>query len=289
MELKDAILELLRRAATDLPPDVEKALREAHDREGEGTPARAVFKTILKNVELARKQSTPICQDTGSLIFYIDFPVGDSEKKYRKAIEEAAEEATRRQYLRPNAVNPITGKNSGTNIGINHPYIHFHQWDKDEVRIRLLLKGGGSENVGTQYKLPDSSLGAGRDLKGIRKVIIDAVLKAQGKGCSPGTIGVGIGGDRVTSYILSKEQFFRKIGERHPEKDIAELESSLYDELNTLGIGPMGFGGKTTVLDVFIDYQHRHPATFFVAISYNCWAFRRKALTIKDGEVQYDD
>ncbi len=289
MELKNAILELLRRAATDLPPDIEKALKEAHDREGEGTPARAVFKTILKNVELARKQSTPICQDTGSLIFYIDFPVGDTEEKYRKAIEEAAIEATKKQYLRPNAVNPITGKNSGTNVGINHPYIHFHQWDKDEVRIRLLLKGGGSENVGTQYKLPDSSLGAGRDLKGIRKVIIDAVLKAQGKGCSPGTIGVGIGGDRVTSYILSKEQFFRKIGERHPEKDIAELEKALYDDLNKLGIGPMGFGGKTTVLDVFIDYQHRHPATFFVAISYNCWAFRRKALAIKNGEVSYDD
>ncbi len=289
MELKNAILELLRRAATDLPPDVEKALKEAHDREGEGTPARAVFKTILKNVELARKQSTPICQDTGSLIFYIDFPVGDTEEKYRKAIEEAAVEATKKQYLRPNAVNPITGKNSGTNVGINHPYIHFHQWDKDEVRVRLLLKGGGSENVGTQYKLPDSSLGAGRDLKGIRKVIIDAVLKAQGKGCSPGTLGVGIGGDRVTSYILSKEQFFRKIGERHPEKEIAELEKALYADLNKLCIGPMGFGGKTTVLDVFIDYQHRHPATFFVAISYNCWAFRRKALTIKNGEVSYDD
>jgi len=289
MELKNAILELLRRAATDLPPDVEKALKEAHDREGEGTPARAVFKTILKNVELARKQSTPICQDTGSLIFYIDFPVGDTEEKYRKAIEEAAVEATKKQYLRPNAVNPITGKNSGTNVGINHPYIHFHQWDKDEVRVRLLLKGGGSENVGTQYKLPDSSLGAGRDLKGIRKVIIDAVLKAQGKGCSPGTLGVGIGGDRVTSYILSKEQFFRKIGERHPEKEIAELEKVLYADLNKLCIGPMGFGGKTTVLDVFIDYQHRHPATFFVAISYNCWAFRRKALTIKNGEVSYDD
>ncbi len=289
MELKDAILELLRRAATDLPPDIENALKKAYEREDEGTPAKAVFKTILKNVELARKQSTPICQDTGSLIFYIDFPIGDEEQKYRKAIAEAAEEATKKQYLRPNAVNPITGKNSGTNVGINHPYIHFHQWDKSEVRIRLLLKGGGSENVGTQYKLPDASLKAGRDLKGIRKVIIDAVLKAQGKGCSPGTLGIGIGGDRVTSYILSKEQFFRKMGERHPEKEIAELELSLYEELNQLGIGPMGFGGKTTVLDVFIDYQHRHPATFYVAISYNCWAFRRKTLTIKNGEVSYDD
>lgn len=289
MDLKDAIVELLRRAATDLPPDVEKALRDAYEREGEGTPARAVFRTILENVELARKQSTPMCQDTGSIIMYVDFPVGDDEKKYREAINAAAEEATKKQYLRPNAVNPITGKNSGTNVGINHPYIHFHQWDRDEVRIRLLLKGGGSENVGAQYKLPDASLGAGRDLEGVRKVIIDAVWKAQGKGCSPGILGVGIGGDRVTSYMLSKEQLFRKIGERHPEKEIAELERKLYEDLNKLSIGPMGFGGKTTVLDVFIDYQHRHPATFYVAITYNCWAFRRKTLIIKNGEVEYGD
>jgi len=289
MDLKDALVELIRRAATDLPPDVEKALREAYEREDDGTPAKAVFKTILQNVKMAREKSTPICQDTGALIFYIDFPVGDEERKYREAINAAAAEATKKYYLRPNAVNPITGKNSGNNVGINHPYIHFHQWDKDEVRIRLLLKGGGSENVGTQYKLPDASLGAGRDMDGIRKVILDAVWKAQGKGCSPGTLGVGIGGDRVTSYILSKEQFFRRIGERHPEKIIADFETSLYEEINSMGIGPMGFGGKTTVLDVFVDYQHRHPATFYVSISYNCWAFRRKAMIIKNGEVSYVD
>ncbi len=289
MELKDALVELLRRAATDLPPDVEKALREAYEREEDGTPAKAVFRTILENVRLAREKSTPICQDTGSIIFYVDFPVGEKEEVYRKAINAAAEEATKKQYLRPNAVNPITGKNSGNNVGINHPFIHFHQWDKDEVRIRLLLKGGGSENVGAQYKLPAPELKAGRDLEGVRKVVLDAVFKAQGKGCAPGTIAVAIGGDRVTSYMLSKEMLFRRIGERHPEPEIAEFERRLYNELNQLGIGPMGFGGKTTVLDVFVDYQHRHPATFFVAITYNCWAFRRKTLYIRNGEVSYDD
>ena len=289
MELKDALVELLRRAATDLPPDVEKALREAYEREEDGTPAKAVFRTILENVRLAREKSTPICQDTGSIIFYVDFPVGEKEEVYRKAINAAAEEATKKQYLRPNAVNPITGKNSGNNVGINHPFIHFHQWDKDEVRIRLLLKGGGSENVGAQYKLPAPELKAGRDLEGVRKVVLDAVFKAQGKGCAPGTIAVAIGGDRVTSYMLSKEMLFRRIGERHPEPEIAEFERRLYNELNQLRIGPMGFGGKTTVLDVFVDYQHRHPATFFVAITYNCWAFRRKTLYIRNGEVSYDD
>ncbi len=288
MELKESILELLRRAATDLSPDVEAAIRKARDKEDEGTPARNVFDTILENVELARKQSTPMCQDTGSLVIYIDFPVGDSEKKYRDAIEWAAKEATAKQYLRPNAVDPVTSKNSGNNVGVNAPYIHFHQWDKDEVRIRLLLKGGGSENVGAQYKLPHQPINAGRDLKGVRKVIIDAVTKAQGLGCAPGTIGVGIGGGRDTSYTLSKEQFFRKMGQRSERKELAELEVQLLEDLNKLEIGPMGFGGKTTVMDVFIAAQDRHPATFYVAISYNCWAFRRKSMTIKEGEVYYD-
>lgn len=288
MELKESILELIRQAAVDLSPDVEKILADAYALEDEGSPAKNVFNTILENVKMARENSTPICQDTGSLIFYIDFPEGESEKKYREAVNAAAEEATKLQYLRPNAVDSITGKNSGNNIGTNAPYFHFHQWDKNEVRIRLMLKGGGSENVGTQYKLPHPPLKAGRDLKGVRKLIIDAVVKAQGLGCAPGVIGVGIGGDRMTSFALSKEQFFRKIGQRNPVKELADLEKELYKDLNTLSIGPMGFGGKTTVLDVFIDAQHRHPATFFVAISYTCWAFRRKTMTIKNGEVSYD-
>lgn len=288
MELKNAILELIRRAATDLSPDVEKALADAYKREDKGTPAKGVFNTILENVRLARKMNTPICQDTGSLIFYIDVPVGHSEKTYREAVNWAATEATSLQYLRPNAVDIISGKNSGNNIGINAPYIHFRQWDQDQIRVRLMLKGGGSENVGAQYKLPYPELKAGRDLAGVRKVIIDAVLKAQGLGCAPGVIGVGIGGDRVTSYSLSKKQFFRKIGQRNTQKDLCELETGLNRDLNQLQIGPMGFGGKTTVLDVFVEAQHRHPASYFVSISYTCWAFRRKSMTIKNGEVSYD-
>ncbi len=289
MELKESILELIRRAATDLPPDVEKALQKAYEKEDDNTPAKNVFATILENVKLARKQSTPMCQDTGSLVFYIDFPEGSLERTYREAIEWAAIEATKHQYLRPNAVDPVTNRNTGNNIGVNAPYIHFHQWDKDEVRIRLLLKGGGSENVGSQYKLPNAALHAGRDLRGVRKVVIDAVKNAQGLGCAPGTIGVGIGGGRDTSYTLSKEQFFRKLGERSPIKELADLEVELYNDLNKLQIGPMGFGGKTTVLDVFVAAQARHPATFYVSVSYNCWAFRRKAMIIKNGEVEYDD
>ena len=289
MELKEAVLELIRRAATDLPPDVENVLNKAFEKEEKGSPAWNVFDTILQNVKMARKQSTPMCQDTGALVFYIDYPAGGYEQEYRQAIDRAAEEATNHQYLRPNAVDPVSGKNSGNNLGINAPYIHFHQWDKDEVRIRLLLKGGGSENVGTQYKLPYPPLNAGRDLRGVRKLVIDAVRNAQGLGCAPGTIGVGIGGGRDTAYTLSKEQFFRKMGQRSEIQELADLEVELYNDLNKLEIGPMGFGGKTTVLDVFIGAQHRHPATYYVSVSYNCWAFRRKAMTIKNGEVTYDD
>ncbi len=289
MELKKSILELIRRAATDLPPDVEAKLQEAYEREDDGTPAKNVFSTILENVKMARKQSTPMCQDTGALVFYIDYPEAGIERTYREAVDWAAAEATAKQYLRPNAVDPVSGKNSGNNLGINAPYIHFHQWDKDEVRIRLLLKGGGSENVGTQYKLPHPPLHAGRDLKGVRKLVIDAVRNAQGLGCAPGAIGVGIGGGRDTAYTLSKEQFFRKMGQRSHIPELAALEKELYEDLNKLQIGPMGFGGKTTVMEVFIGAQHRHPATYYVSISYNCWAFRRKAMTIKNGEVTYDD
>ena len=287
--LQEAFVELLRRGATDLPPDVEASLRAAHAREDEGTPAKAVFRTILENVEMARKDSTPICQDTGSLIFYIDYPAGGSEKPLREAACAAAEAATRKYYLRPNAVDPLTGKNSGTNVGVNAPFFHFHQWDHPHTRVRVMHKGGGSENVGIQYRLPDSALGAGRDIKGIRKCIIDAVVKAQGFGCAPGAIGVGIGGDRMTSYLLSKEQFFRPLGSRSEIPALAALEEELEAKLNELNIGPMGFGGKTTVLGVLIGAQHRHPATFYVAVSYMCWAYRRKTMIIQDGEVKYED
>ena len=288
MELNGPLLELIRLTATDLSIDVEQVIKKASKLEEKDTPASNVFNTIFENIKMARAQSTPICQDTGSLVFYIDYPEGDSQKKYRKAVEWAAKEATGLQYLRPNAVDPITSKNSGNNIGINAPYIHFHEWDENKVRIRLMLKGGGSENVGAQYKLPYPQLKAGRDLAGVRKVIIDAVTNAQGLGCAPGIIGVGIGGGRDTSFALSKEQFFRKIGERNPVKALANLEVELLKDLNKLEIGPMGFGGKTTVLEVFIGSQDRHPATFFVSVSYTCWAYRRKTLTINNGEVNYD-
>jgi len=287
-DLTQHFVELIRRTATDLPQDVEQALRTARDREEPGTPAVAILDTILENVRLARENSTPICQDTGTPIFYVYYPTGWSTLELRKQIRDAVAIATERAYLRPNAVDSLTGQNTGDNLGEEFPTIHFEEWEEPYLRVDLMLKGGGCENVGAQYKLPDARLKAGRDLEGVRKVVLDAVVEAQGKGCAPGILGVAIGGDRGTSYLRSKEQLFRRLGQRHPNPKLAELEERIRDEANRLGIGPMGLGGKTTVLDVQMDALHRLPASYFVSVSYMCWANRRRTLIYRDGEVQID-
>lgn len=286
-DLTEAFVELLRRAATDLPADVEQALRMAYNSEDEGSPAQSVLGSILDNVELARKQSTPVCQDTGTPIFYVRYPAGWSTLQLRQQIEAAARQATAKSYLRPNAVDSLSGKNSGDNTGERFPSIHFEEWEEDYLQVDLTLKGGGSENCGAQYRLPYSALQAGRDLEGVRKVALDAVYQAQGQGCAPGILGIAIGGDRGIGYEVSKEQFHRPLGERHTNADLAALESRILEEANTLGIGPMGFGGKTTVLDVKIDAAHRLPACYFVTVSYMCWACRRHRMTLRNGQVAY--
>ncbi len=285
-DLTEHFLELVRRTSTDLRSDVEEALRRARDQEEPGSAARAALDTILKNIELARQKSTPICQDTGTPIFYVYYPTGWSTLKLRQQIRQAVAEATRRAYLRPNAVDSLTGRNTGDNLGDAFPYIHFEEWEEDYLKVDLMLKGGGCENVGAQYKLPDTRLKADRDLEGVRKVVLDAVHKAQGKGCAPGIIGVAIGGDRTTSYIRSKEQFFRPLDDENPNPDLAAMEKRLTEQANSLGIGPMGFGGRTTVLGVKVSALHRLPASYFVTASYMCWADRRRTLTYRDGQVE---
>ena len=287
-DLTEPILELIRLTSTDLPPDAEKSIRSAVEQEEPGSAARGALETILQNVELSRQKSTPICQDTGTPIFYVYYPEGWSTRKLRQQIESAVAEATKRSYLRPNSVNSLSGKNTGNNLGGHHfPSIHFEEVEGDELKIELILKGGGCENVGAQYSLPDSRLGAGRDLAGVRKVVLDAVHKAQGKGCAPGILGVAIGGDRGSSYYASKEALFRQIDDTHPDPEIAQLEDRLTAEANELGIGPMGFGGQTTVLGTKITDLNRLPASFFVSVSYMCWAYRRRKMTLQDGNASY--
>ncbi|MBS1271270.1 MAG: L(+)-tartrate dehydratase subunit alpha [Candidatus Marinimicrobia bacterium] len=286
--LEEQVYDLIVRASTDLPEDVVRAMKEARSHEKDGTSAKNVFGMLLQNVDLAREAKTPICQDTGTNIYHVHYPAGTSTLQLRKVIKRATERATKDSILRPNAVDPITGKNSGNNLGTENPFFHFEEWEDDALEIKLMLKGGGCENVSGQYKLPDSSLDAGRDLNGVYKTIIDAVNNAQGLGCAPGIIGAGVGGDRATSHLTAKKQLFRKLDDDNPDAELAKMEKRLYKDLNSLGIGPMGFGGKTTVLGVKLGTAHRVPASYFVSIAYMCWAYRRHSLTLKNGEVIYD-
>lgn len=278
-------IELIRRASTDLPADIEAALRKARDSEEAGSAAQTAFDSILENVHMSRSASTPICQDTGTPIFYVYYPAGWSTLALKKQIREAVETATARAYLRPNSVDTLTGKNPGNNLGDDFPYFHFEEWEEPYLKVDLMLKGGGCENVGAQYSLPDTRLDAGRDLEGVRRAVLDAVHQAQGMGCAPAVIGVAIGGDRGSSYIKSKEQFYRPLDDVNENPKLAALEQRLTEEANTLGIGPMGFGGKTTVLSVKIDSLERLPASYFVTASYMCWADRRRTLVYRDGQV----
>jgi fumarate hydratase class I len=287
-DLTSAFLELIRLTSTDLSPDVEKSLINARDREAAGSAAKSALDAVLHNVTLAREHSTPICQDTGTPIFYVQHPQGWSTKKLREQVRSAVAAATSLAYLRPNAVDSISGVNSGNNLGDEaFPTVHFSEIEGEELIVDLMLKGGGCENVGAQYSLPDRRLAAGRDIEGVRKVVLDVAWQAQGKGCAPGVLGVAIGGDRGSSYYGSKEALFRIMDEPNPDPGLDAFEERLTEEANRLGIGPMGFGGKTTVLGTKIKGMHRHPASFFVTVSYMCWAHRRRRMIVRGSDLQF--
>jgi fumarate hydratase class I len=288
-DITKALVELIRRTSSDLPADVESALEEARGREDAGSAAQGALDTILENVAMARRDSTPICQDTGTPIFYVKYPVGWSTISLKEQIRSAIADATKQAFLRPNAVDSISGINSGDNLGDDaFPTIHFEETEGDELIVDLMLKGGGCENVGAQYALPNNRLGAGRDMEGVRAVVLDAVYNAQGKGCAPGVLGVAIGGDRGSSYVRSKEALFRPLADTQNDPELAKMEGRLTEEANQLGIGPMGFGGETTVLGVKIEGMHRLPASYFVSVSYMCWAHRRHRMTVHGDDINYE-
>lgn len=278
--LRSSLLELIRKTSAEIPDDVHRAVVASLEREKKGTIAESALKIIDRNIALAKQKSQPICQDTGSIIFYVEGPVGLDQIAFEEAAKDAVKEATRKGFLRQNSVDSLTGVNDGTNVGPGSPTLHFHQHRSPETSVRLILKGGGCENVGAQYSLPNEKLKANRDLDGCRKVILDAVLQAQGKGCGPGILGVCIGGDRATGYEFSKQQFLRTLEDRNPNPELDALEQDILSTANELGIGPMGFGGKTTLLGVKICAANRLPASFFVSISYMCWAYRRQGVVL---------
>jgi fumarate hydratase class I len=279
----DSVVQLIARTSTDLPPDVRKAMGLALATEEPSTRAGQALTIIAQNIDQAASCEGPICQDTGMPTFEVKVPVGANQIWMTQQIRAAVAEATRRGKLRPNSVDSITGENSGNNLGPGTPIVHFEQWEKDEIEIKLILKGGGCENTNAQYALPadlDHLGRADRSLDGVRKCILHAVWKAQGKGCAPGAVGVCVGGDRTSGYLHAKEQLFRTLDDVNPDPRLAAIEEAVMDAANQLTVGPMGFGGKTSLIGCKIGALNRLPASFFVSIAYDCWAFRRLGVTL---------
>src|SRR6516164_8748146 len=282
------VLELIRRTSAFLPPDVSRVIEVERALEQAGSKADLALSLVSQNIGLAKRLSAPICQDTGTITFYVKTPVGFDQLELEEGCNDAVAKATAKGYLRQNSVDSLTGKNTGNNLGPASPAYHWHQQRKDTVDVRLILKGGGCENMSAQYSLPATLNGkrADRDLAGVRMCILDAVWQAQGKGCGPGFLGVCIGGDRASGYEFAKEQLLRDMDDTNPEPELATLEARILDEANRLDIGPMGFGGQLTVGSCKIGSRNRLPASFFVSVAYMCWAFRRRGVVLDaEGEV----
>lgn len=282
--LANSLVELITQTATNLPPDVREAMSAAGLHEKPETQASQALNIIFSNIDMAANDSGPICQDTGMPTFYVHTPVGVNQLEIRKAIRGAVAEATRLGKLRPNSVDSITGHNSGDNLGEGTPVVHFEQWERDDIEVKLVLKGGGCENKNIQYSLPANleKLGrADRNLEGVRKCLLHAVWQAQGQGCAPGALGVCIGSDRAHGYDVAKEQLFRALDDVNPDPRLAELEERIMREANELGVGAMGFGGRVSLIGCKIAAANRLPASFFVSVAYSCWAFRRLGIRLE--------
>jgi fumarate hydratase class I len=276
--LAGSLLELITQTSTNLPPDVRAAMSLTADQETPGTQSSQALNIILANVDMANDDAGPICQDTGMPTFVVHTPVGVNQLRIKKVIREAVAEATRLGKLRTNSVDSLTGVNSPDNLGVETPVIHFEQWEEDEVEVKLILKGGGCENKNAQYSVPctlDHLGRADRDLEGVRKCILHAVWQAQGQGCAPGAVGVCIGSDRAHGYDLAKCQLFRTLDDVNPNPTLAKLEAEIMEQANTLGVGAMGFGGQASLIGCKVTAANRLPASFFVSVAYECWAFRR--------------
>jgi fumarate hydratase class I len=276
--LETSLIELITQTSTNLPPDVRQAMGVAISQETPSTQSSQALSIIASNIDMAAEDEGPICQDTGMPTFVVRTPVGVNQIKVKKAIQAAVAEATKRGKLRPNSVDSLTGKNSGNNLGEETPVIHFEQWEQDEIEAKLILKGGGCENKNIQYSVPcelDHLGRADRNLEGVRKCILHAVWQAQGQGCAPGAVGVCVGSDRAHGYTLAKYQLFRTLDDLNPVPELARIEAEIMGEANRLGVGAMGFGGKSSLIGCKIGVANRLPASFFVSVAYECWAFRR--------------
>lgn len=281
-DLEKSLVEGIRNAVTSVTEETESSLREAKERE-EKEGAKVQLDAILENIDVGKDEKRPICQDTGTQTFFIE--VGTDFKwmdMLKDAVNESVKKATEEVPLRPNAIDPISDDNSGDNTGRFIPSIHWDIVEGEEALIHIIPKGGGSENMSKLEMMTP-----GKGLKGVKEIVLDQIAEMAGKPCPPTTVGVGLGGGADLAMELAKKALLRPVGERHPEHKIAELEEELLDKANKLGVGPMGVGGKTTVLDVKIEYAHRHPASYPVAVLPQCWANRQSKVKISsDGKVK---
>lgn len=273
-DIKNGIIQLIKKAETELPTDVINALKKAYRIE-EGI-AKTQIEAILKNIDIAKKSGRPMCQDTGIQTFFVEIGVDFQHiNKLKGLILDAVKIATMKIPLRPNTVDPFSGKNHKDNTGDNIPYITWDFVEGSDVYIIALPKGGGSENMS---KLGMLKPGVG--IEGVKDFVVTEMIKAGGNPCPPTIVGVGIGGGADLAMKLGKKSLLRPVGDRHKDKTIAAIEEELIKRINDSGIGPMGLGGKTTVLDVHIEKAHRHPASLPVGIAVQCWANRRAKMVI---------
>jgi len=281
--VEDVAFNILKQAVIYLPADVKQALQKAYAEETSET-GKTQLKAILDNIELAEKYRAPVCQDTGTIIFYVK--AGAKAKnldKVEEALIKATRKATKEVPLRPNAVDPFTQKNSGDNTGRLIPYINWEIVHGDSLELTVMTKGGGSENV-----CASGMLVPGEGIKGLKRFVVDAVMKAGAQPCPPTILGIAMGGGADISMKLAKKALLRPLSEPNPDPEIAKLEKEIFEAANMTGIGPMGLGGKTTVLCVHVDYAFRHPASFPAAVAFNCWAARKASARINaDGRVEY--
>ncbi len=287
IDLVQVLVELYKMTSICLPEDVKEKIKQARENEN-SVLAKKVMESIEQNIEIAEKKQLPLCEDTGIPVFFIEIPKSFNHEEITERILKATEIATEKNYLRPNAVDSFTQKNSGNCIGKGIPTIYFEQKERTGIKFNLMLKGGGSENIGKTYSLPNTELNAGRDLDGIKKCVLDAVVKAQGLGCPPNIISIAVGGSKDVIAFESKKQLMEKLDKENENKEIREFERDLLEKINSLGIGPMGLQGKTTAFSVKTKFLARHPASFFVEVAFCCWADRRHSLEWKNGEAKYE-